>query len=89
MRAVIVYESMYGNTRAVAETVAAELGGSAVSVADASADDLAGADLLVVGAPTHAWNMSRPSTRRRRRTPTIDLELLLRCGAISSDFGPA
>ena len=64
MRAVVVYESMYGNTRAVAEAVAAELGAPAIPVADATKDHLAAADLVVVGGPTHAWNMSRPNTRK-------------------------
>jgi hypothetical protein len=66
MRAVVVYESMYGNTRAVAEAItdglAATTSASAVPVAEAA--ELGNVDLLVLGAPTHTWGMSRPSTRR-------------------------
>jgi hypothetical protein len=67
MRAVVVYESMYGNTRKVAEAVAEGLGGaddSVLSVGDALRQPVLTVDVLVVGAPTHAWGMSRPSTRK-------------------------
>lgn len=63
MNALVVYESMFGNTREVAEAVADGLGVVAVPVADASAERLAGADLVVIGGPTHGRSMSRPSTR--------------------------
>jgi hypothetical protein len=66
-RAVVVYESMFGNTEAVARAVAEGLGvgmqTQVVPVAQASADT-ADVDLLVLAGPTHALGMSRPSTRR-------------------------
>jgi Flavodoxin len=68
MRAFVVYESMFGNTRQIAEAVADGLAVSAqvdaVQVSSAPTeleDDL---DLLVVGGPTHAHGMSRPGTRQ-------------------------
>lgn len=68
MRALVVYESMFGNTRQIAEAVAAGLGVSArvelVEVRSAPTelgDDL---DLVVVGGPTHAHGMTRPGTRK-------------------------
>ena len=68
MRGVVVYESMYGNTRLVAEAVGAGLTTvfdvSVVPVAQASPAVLAGADLVVVGGPTHAHGMSRAATRK-------------------------
>jgi hypothetical protein len=64
LNALVVFESMFGNTRQVAEAVADGLGGVAVPVAEASAERLAGADLVVIGGPTHGWSMSRPSTRQ-------------------------
>ena len=68
MRAVIVYESMYGNTHLIADAVAAGLGPgldvSVVPVAQARPAALAGADLVVVGGPTHAHGMSRAGTRK-------------------------
>ena len=70
-RALVVYESMFGNTRTIAEAIADGLAAHAtvdlVEVGDASpvvADDV---DLVVVGGPTHAFGMSRPSTRDSAR----------------------
>ncbi len=65
MRAMIVYESMFGNTRMIAEAIAEGLGGGCQVQRVADADPgLEGVDLVVVGGPTHAWGMSWPSTRR-------------------------
>jgi hypothetical protein len=67
MRAVVVYESMFGNTRKIAEAIGVGIGASeevtVVPVGHVSAEQLAGADLLVVGGPTHAWGTARPGTR--------------------------
>lgn len=67
MRAVVVVETLFGNTRAVADAVAQGLAVRAdvtvVDVADASREALEGADLVVVGGPTHAHGMSWPRTR--------------------------
>lgn len=68
MRAVVVYESMYGNTRQVAEAIGAGLTPafevSVVPVAEAGPAVLDGAGLVVVGGPTHAHGMSRAATRK-------------------------
>jgi Flavodoxin domain len=68
MRAIVIYESMYGSTHRVAEAIGAGLQSafdvSIVHVSEASPADLAGADLVVVGGPTHVHAMSRPSTRK-------------------------
>jgi hypothetical protein len=67
MKALVVYESMFGNTETVARAVADELGECMsvqvceVSRAPAAIEGLV--DLVVVGAPTHAFSLSRPSTR--------------------------
>lgn len=71
MRAHVVYESMFGNSHAVADAVAAGIRaavpGSDVTVVNvlAAPDDLR-PDLLVVGGPTHAFSLSRPETRASR-----------------------
>lgn len=64
MRALVVYESMFGNTKKIASAIADELGCAAVPVKEATQAQLAAVDLVVVGGPTHAWGMSRPSTRK-------------------------
>ena len=68
MRAVIVYESMYGNTHLVADAIGTGLGTafdvSVVPVSHADPAVLADAGLVVVGGPTHAHGMSRAATRK-------------------------
>jgi hypothetical protein len=66
MSTLVIYESMWGNTRKVAQAVADGVGDdvAAVEVNDAPAGVPADVDLLVVGGPTHAFSMSRASTRR-------------------------
>ena len=68
MRAVVVYESMYGNTHVVADAIGAGLGTafdvSVVPVSHADPAALAGADLVVAGGPTHVHGMSRAATRK-------------------------
>jgi len=68
MRTLIVYESMYGNTHEIADHVAEGLRPRGevhvVSVADATDDEVAWADLVVVGGPTHAHSMTSPSSRK-------------------------
>jgi hypothetical protein len=66
MSALVVVESMWGNTREVGEAVARGLGEevSVVDVDRAPSTVPEGVDLLVVGGPTHAFSMSRPGTRQ-------------------------
>ena len=84
MRAVVLYESMYGNTHQVATAIGDGLreGFDEVQVVpagDAGAERVGGADLLVVGGPTHAHSISRASTRHQAvedaRNPDHDLEV--------------
>ena len=83
MRALVVYESMYGNTHAVAESIARGLraGGDAeaVPVAGATPEAIAAADLLVVGGPTHVHGMTTERTRQAAREaadkPDADLAM--------------
>jgi hypothetical protein len=83
MKALVVYESMYGNTHQLAEAIADGLrkGGDAevVPVDQADASHLNGTDLVVVGGPTHAHSMSREGTRKAAvaaaQEPDSDLDL--------------
>jgi hypothetical protein len=76
MRAQVVYESMFGNTAAVAEAVATGLRPSfevtVSSVAEAANHPAPQVDLLVVGGPTHAFGLSRTVTRRDAADRTDD-----------------
>ena len=69
MRAVIIYESMFGNTHAIADAIAKGLepldNVVVVPMGEAGRERLDDADLLVMGGPTHFHGMSRPRTRKR------------------------
>lgn len=83
MRSVVVYESMFGNTHLIAEAIADALRPVSevvvVPVEEATTELDRGADLLVVGGPTHAHGMSRASSRasaaEQARKPDADVEL--------------
>jgi flavodoxin-like protein len=71
MRAVVVYESMFGNTRRIAGAIGTGLVKavegcvvSVVPVVDANYTQIKEAELIVVGGPTHAHGMTRASTRQ-------------------------
>jgi flavodoxin len=62
MKALVIYDSFFGNTekiaRAVAEGLAQSAEVNAIRVAELPADHLAGVELLVVGSPTRGFNPS-------------------------------
>lgn len=67
-KALVVHEPMFGCTEKIARAVAQGLEAEGVAVEvfdvrDAGPAHEATYDLLVVGAPTHAFSLSRPSTR--------------------------
>jgi len=66
-RAVVVYESMFGDTRQVAEAIGAGLAEryqvAVVAVNHLTPYQLGEVDLLVAGGPTHVRGMSRRRTR--------------------------
>lgn len=68
MRALVVYESMYGNTRTVAIDIAAGLRAThevtVVPVTRASRELVAAADLIVAGSPTHMHGLPTVASRR-------------------------
>ena len=57
MKALIVYDSVYGNTeriaRAIAEAIAPSGEGKALRAGEANLSELESLDLLIVGSPTH------------------------------------
>ncbi len=68
LTALVVHESMFHNTATIAEVIAEGLTAegmsvTSVDVADAPPLETVDVDLLVIGAPTHAFSLSRPSTR--------------------------
>ena len=66
MKAVVVYESLWGNTAAIARAIAEGIGpeARALSTAEASAAAIADVDLIVAGAPVLAFRL--PSDQMRQ-----------------------
>lgn len=69
LRVLVVFESMFGNTEGIAHAVARRLEERGCTVSTREVNDpvtptgTVDADLVVVGAPTHAFSLSRPATR--------------------------
>jgi hypothetical protein len=67
VHALVVYESMFGNTHTVATHIGDGIGtffeATVVPVHDATPEQIADADLVVVGGPTHIHGMSSERSR--------------------------
>jgi len=76
---VVVYESMFGSTRQIAESIASGMGDAKVLVTcvGEAGSDFDDVDLLIAGAPTHAHSLSRPQTRQQAAAWALDPKLHL------------
>lgn len=84
-RALVVYESMWGNTaqvaRAIAQGLSEMMDVHVAEVHEAPAQPADGVSLVVAGGPTHAFSMTRPNTRAdavRQGAPGQDVDRGLR-----------
>lgn len=85
MNTLVVYESLYGNTKTIAEAIAEGLARETttqvveVSLAPSNPPPT---DLLVVGGPTHQFGLSRKSSRQQGADdaggPVISLDIGIR-----------
>ena len=64
MKALVIFDSNFGNTKLIADAIANELGPDTklASVSDCATLELEGVDLLVVGSPIVGW---KPSEKMR------------------------
>jgi hypothetical protein len=74
MKIAVVYESIYGNTAAVAQAVAEGLRALGEVDVRAVGDESVEADLFVVGAPTHAHGLPSSMTRKAIEEAAEDAE---------------
>lgn len=58
MKAIVVYDTRFGNTKQVAEGIAEILNAEVINVSAIDSSTLKEYDVFVFGCPVHAWNMS-------------------------------
>ena len=63
MKALVVYDSVFGNTEKVAQKMGEALEAQAVRVGDVKPEHLTGLDALIVGSPTRAFSPT-PATKK-------------------------
>jgi len=85
MNALVVYESLYGNTKRIAEAIADGLARECditITEVGVAPDVPSDVDLLVVGGPTHQFGLSRKSSRQQgaddHDEPVISLDVGIR-----------
>lgn len=59
MKVYVIYDSNFGNTKIIADTIAQELGGTSLSIDNVKSGDLVDIDLLIVGSPINAWRPTK------------------------------
>jgi flavodoxin len=71
MKALVVYDSVFGNTEKVAYAIRDSLGSEveALRVGDVKHEQVAGLDYLIVGSPTRAFNPTKAITTFLKRIP--------------------
>jgi flavodoxin len=75
MKVVIIYDSVFGNTEKIAQAMAQALGTSELTKVDsAAADQLKGANLVVVGSPTRAFRPTPALTKWLKGLPASSLK---------------
>ena len=78
MKAMVVYDSVHGNTEQVAQAVARALGSpeevETLRVTEVDVGQLADLDILIVGAPTHAFQPSPAAKTFLKSIPIGALE---------------
>jgi flavodoxin len=77
VKALVVYDSVFGNTGQIAEAIGDALGSfgdvEALQVGDVRAEQLAGVDLLVVGSPTRQFSPTGAITELLKGIPGAGL----------------
>ncbi len=58
MKALVIFDSNFGNTRKIAEVIAKKLKTKAVQVSKVTKDQMENLDLLIVGSPIIGWKPS-------------------------------
>ena len=96
MKALVIYDSFYGNTEQIARAIGDALGSSAevevLKVGEVKPEQLAGLDLLIVGSPTRAFRPTPAITNLLKAIPANglgDVKVAAFDTRFPADMGPA
>jgi flavodoxin len=75
MRTLVLYDSLYGNTKPIAKAIGETLSGDVevLHVGDPDASGLGACDLLLAGVPTHGFRPSLPTLISTSLSTTPDV----------------
>lgn len=73
MKTLIVYDSVFGNTRNLAEAMGEALGARVLNVSECKPADLTGVALLIAGSPTRAFRPTKPMNAFLSKLPAGSL----------------
>ena len=84
MKSLVIFDTNFGNTKEIAETIAKGLGSDskAISVTDFDNSELEGTNLLVVGSPIIGW---RPSEKMGKFLASLSKDQLKGFKAVTFD----
>ena len=79
MKALVIYDSVFGNTEKIAQAIGAALGETGASVqvvrvTDIKPDSLPGVELLLVGSPTRGFRATKPTSEFLKSIPGDSLK---------------
>jgi flavodoxin I len=72
MKALVVYDSTYGNTAEIAQAIGEAIGGQVVRAGEVNPADLQGFDLLIVGSPTNGGHPTEKIHGLLQASPALE-----------------
>jgi flavodoxin len=76
MKALVVYDSLHGNTETIAKAIGEAIGGDVEvrRAGEVDSSEVGAVDLLIVGAPTHGGRASEPAQDFLNKIPSDALQ---------------
>ena len=74
MKALVIYDSVFGNTERVAQAIGMSLGAQVLRVGDVKPEHLNGLAVLIVGSPTQAFQPLKPIKAFLKTLPSGSLK---------------
>ena len=72
MNALVIYDSVHGNTEEIAQAIGEAIDAQALRVGDVRPADLQGFDLLIIGSPTHGGWFTEEIKALLEASPTLE-----------------